>query len=449
MNYSEQQLAILSAQESNILAITSVCNVRCLFCSHQGNPSDIRTFSSGHRSLEEIEEIIEFIDKDKKIVIGESITRICEGEPFTHPQIIDILRLLRKKFPETLIQITTNGSRLTEENLKLLESLQPIEINLSLNSSSLSGRDKLMKDRRGEVVLEAIKRLKELDITYHGSIVAMPHITGWNDLEESIEYLDTYHAQTIRVFLPGYTKYSPESMKFDLNLWEDLREFINKCRQKYQTPITLDPVKIESLAGVVVGVIKDSPAFEAGIKVGDIILEVDGEKVLSRVDAFNQITEKSNPKVLIDNDGISKLIEIKKSLNQKSGLVFDYDLSPSTLQEIERVISNYRANKTLLLTSKLAEARIRLGVELLQEKNPNLEIDILVVENRFFGGSILAAGLLVVDDFREALQEYRDGLAEIDLILLPKIAFNYWGLDLLDKNYYQLVEEFGVEVEII
>jgi NifB/MoaA-like Fe-S oxidoreductase len=449
MNYSEQQLAILSAQESNILAITSVCNVRCLFCSHQGNPSDIRTFSSGHRSLEEIEEIIEFIDKDKKIVIGESITRICEGEPFTHPQIIDILRLLRKKFPETLIQITTNGSRLTEENLKLLESLQPIEINLSLNSSSLSGREKLMKDRRGEVVLEAIKRLKELDITYHGSIVAMPHITGWNDLEESIEYLDTYHAQTIRVFLPGYTKYSPESMKFDLNLWEDLREFINECRQKYQTPITLDPVKIESLAGVVVGVIKDSPAFEAGIKVGDIILEVDGEKVLSRVDAFNQITEKSNPKVLIDNDGISKLIEIKKSLNQKSGLVFDYDLSPSTLQEIERVISNYRADKTLLLTSKLAEARIRLGVELLQEKNPNLEIDILVVENRFFGGSILAAGLLVVDDFREALQEYRDGLAEIDLILLPKIAFNYWGLDLLDKNYYQLVEEFGVEVEII
>jgi len=107
MDYSEQQLAILSAQQSNILAITSVCNVRCLFCSHQGNPSNVRTFSSGHRSFEEIEEIIEFIDKNKKIVIGESITRICEGEPFTHPQIIAILKLLRRKFPKTLIQITT------------------------------------------------------------------------------------------------------------------------------------------------------------------------------------------------------------------------------------------------------------------------------------------------------------------------------------------------------
>jgi len=32
---------------------------------------------------------------------------------------------------------------------------------------------------------------------------------------------------------------------------------------------------------------------------------------------------------------------------------------------------------------------------------------------------------------------------------LPKIAFNYWGLDLLDEDYYQLVEEFGVEVEIV
>ena len=116
---------------------------------------------------------------------------------------------------------------------------------------------------------------------------------------------------------------------------------------------------------------------------------------------------------------------------------------------MERVIHNYRADKALLLISQLAEVRMKLGVELLREKKPNLEIEILAVENKFFGGSILTAGLLVVEDFRTALQEYKDRLAEIDLILLPKIAFNYWGLDLLDENYYQLVEEFGIEVEII
>lgn len=64
----------------------------------------------------------------------------------------------------------------------------------------------------------------------------------------------------------------------------------------------------------------------------------------------------------------------------------------------------------LFRTTQLEETRMKLGVKLLKEKNPDLELDILAVENRFFGGSILSAGLLVVDNFRYSLEEYRDRL---------------------------------------
>ncbi|MFO7819200.1 MAG: hypothetical protein R6V17_03080 [Halanaerobacter sp.] len=83
MDYSEEQLAVISAQQDNILPITSVCNLDCKFCSHKGNPPEVKTFASGHRPLKEIRSLIDFLSADRKIIIGESATKIEEGEPFT------------------------------------------------------------------------------------------------------------------------------------------------------------------------------------------------------------------------------------------------------------------------------------------------------------------------------------------------------------------------------
>ncbi|WP_051412095.1 DUF512 domain-containing protein [Halonatronum saccharophilum] len=447
MNYSEGALALLSAQDRNILPITSICNVRCLFCSHRGNPKGIETYSLGHRPLEEIKDLIEFLDEDKKVVIGESITRICEGEPFTHPQVWEVLELLRTKLPKTKIQLTTNGKAFTRENLEKLKELEPIEINLSLNSATLKGRKALMKDIKGSVALEAIKILYKLEIDYHGSIVAMPHITGWDDLEGTIDYLADNNAQTIRVFLPGYTKFSPQEIKFDLKLWGQLEDFIQKMRNKYQTPITLEPSRIEDLRANVIGIIKDSPSYNSKLLIDDIILEVQRESVQSRVDAFHKVLKAKDPVIKVSRKGEIKELIIKKEAKESSGLVFDYDIDTYLIDDIDRIIRSCRAKRVLILTSQLAEKRIEL---VLKEVREEVEfLDILVAKNYFFGGTILSAGLLVLDDFRKTLKDYRGDLENIDLIILPAVSFDNWGNDLKGDNYYKLVKEFGVEVEVI
>ncbi len=56
----KEYLIFHTAMESNILPITSVCDTKCIFCSHKDNPTDIRVISIPHRSLEEIEMTINF-----------------------------------------------------------------------------------------------------------------------------------------------------------------------------------------------------------------------------------------------------------------------------------------------------------------------------------------------------------------------------------------------------
>ena len=76
---------IHSISQFNVLPVTSKCNFSCLFCSHKQNPPDIKVFSVPDLSLSGLIDIIDFLDKDRKIVIGESATNIIEGEPFCNP----------------------------------------------------------------------------------------------------------------------------------------------------------------------------------------------------------------------------------------------------------------------------------------------------------------------------------------------------------------------------
>ncbi|MCK8826165.1 DUF512 domain-containing protein [Natroniella acetigena] len=449
MEYTEQQLAILSAQKENILPVTSVCNLSCLFCSHQGNPANVEVFSSGHRSLAEIKELISFLNAESKIVIGESATRICEGEPFTHPQIIEILNLVRNQFPDTVLQLTTNGINLTAEVLTELARLESLELNLSVNSIGSTSRKELMNQHQEQSILEVMKGLQKLEITYHGSIVALPTVTGWSDLEETIAALGSYGAQTVRVFMPGYTRLSPSQMEFKPSLWEQLVDFISDCRAKYQIPIMLEPLKLSNLEAEVVGIINNSPASLSKIEVGDRIIEVGGVEVISRVDAFQQLLQIESPRVRLERRGEIKEVVIDKLAGEKSGLVFSYDLAPQLLDNLERVINYQQAEQVLILTSVLATEIIREGLQLVLNNNPTWQIEIATVSNNFFGGSILCAGLLVVEDFRKILLSYKEQLAEFDLFLLPGIAFDNWGRDLTGEEYQKLEEEFGIRVEVV
>ena len=105
------------------------------------------------------------------------------------------------------MEITTNGRHLTKEMIGFLEAAGNITLNISLNSASVTGRRLLMGDtkKRSEQTLEGIRLLADSKIPFASSMsmVAMPNITGWNDIRNTVEFLAGDRTTAIRIFMPS------------------------------------------------------------------------------------------------------------------------------------------------------------------------------------------------------------------------------------------------------
>lgn len=454
MKEAPTHLLYESAYRGNIIPVTSVCNVSCVFCSHQQNPPGIQIYRIRPLVPGQVEEILQFISPEQKIVIGESVTRIIEGEPFTNPHFIEILTLIRQRFPHTVVQITSNGALIDTKMARFLGELGQIEINLSLNSSEPQLRQKLMNDRNPERAVEAPEVLADAGVPYHGSVVAMPHLTGWDDLGQTLNYLSGARAKTIRVFLPGFTKLAPESLKFSPHLWPALHSYAESAAARLRVPVTVEPGLIKDLRAEVNGVIQGSPAAAAGVAKKDVIIRVDGKKCFSRVEAFYRV--KSSGQVTLDvlRDGEELSLTIVKVPAEASGLVMEYDIDPEDLKAIGRAAGKYQ--KVWIMASVLGEPALQTGLQQIELLNmAKFDYEIIPVSNSFFGGSIMSAGLLLVSDFLEALQTSglwqrearpRNGM---EAIFIPSVAFDREGRDLAGNSFLNLQAVTGLKVEII
>lgn len=451
------QLILESAYRANILPLTSICNVRCVFCSHRQNPPGIEIYQLPPRQPEEIRTTLDFIDPNKKIVIGESVTRITEGEPFTHPEIRTILELIRERFPATTVQVTTNGTLLDRSMTEFLARMAPVELNLSLNSRCAENRTALMRDQKARQAVNAAGLLKEFGIPYHGSIVAMPHLTGWADLAETILYLAGQAARTVRIFLPGYTGLAPAEIRTEPGLWAELTAFVAEMRRQVDVPLTIEPQRVSDLSAVVTGIMAGSPVARAGIKPGDVIISIRGKAVYCRVDAFQKLRQ-SGGKVLLElvRGGEAFFTTVEKQPGASSGLVMDYDIDPGLPRAIGRVMNSARCSSGVLMTSLLAEGVLR---NICPDISTDGVTEVLPVPSRFFGGNIMAAGLLTVADFAAAWADRAHRAAAVgaslageadepDILLLPAAAFDARGRDLTGRSYDELADLAGIRVAI-
>lgn len=421
-----RELAVAAAR-GNILPVTSACNVRCVFCSHRQNPPGVETYFLPHQSLADIKERAGFLDPARKIVIGESVTRVMEGEPFLNPEILPILNWLRRRFPRTTIALTTNGTRLTPEVVAELAVLKPLEVTLSLNSASERGRRLLMQDPRPEVALAAPELLAQAGIPFTGSLVAMPHVVGWEDVAGTVRYLAQAGAETVRVFLPGYTRLAPPELQLPPGTWAELRRRVAEWQQGLSVPLLLEPPGVKDLKAEVRGVLPGSPAGRAGLLTGLVIRRVGGRPVFSRVDAFRRLQAAGDIEVEAAADGAGCLFSVRKKRGERSGLVFDWDLDPVAWEEFCRLVRRERAGRVVVATSELAAPLVAAALR--RETLPGA-VEVLAVPSRFFGGNIACAGLLTAADFRAALE----GVA-CDLVVLPGIAFDERGRDLIGVHY--------------
>lgn len=439
---------LLSSLLDNILPLTSVCNVNCIFCSHRQNPPGIESFFLPPLEWEEIEDLVSYLSPVKKIVIGESTTRIMEGEPFTHPRLMAILQLIRQRLPLTPIQITTNGTLLTKEILLELKKLEPLEIIISLNSACPCKRTELMGTKGSTQAILAVELMAQEHISFHGSIVALPWLTGWEDLEYTLDYLDKFQAQTTRIFLPGFTRYQKDIPTLPEGWENELEVYVRERRRNYMTPLTLEPAGLTNLQAFITGVVKDSPAQRAGLNCNDEILAINGLAPFSRVEAFYMLNKSGVYVLDIRRElGISATVQLTIGEGEKSGLVMDYDLDPVTIDQLCKNIKKARVVKPLILASQWGEPLLRTG--LLKAGLEQLAGRVLAVANLTFAGNIKAAGLLLVDDFAATFRQFISEGGEADYLVLPAVAFDSRGRDLQGINYLSLEEKFKIKVQLV
>lgn len=326
-----------TVMEANILPLTSACDSKCIFCSHHDNPDGIRTIGISPITLDEIDWALSFLDGSSEIAIGESATAIMEGEPTCHPQFAEIIRKVREKFPKTLISITTNGHNLDNNMVSFLKEVMPIEIKLSLNSSTVSGRYVLMGDNESlaERTIDGVKLLNKYQIPFHGSIVAMPHVVGWEDISQTIRYLSENGALAIRIFMAGYSKKASKELQFDaVVMHRELKNFVENMVDKITCPLLMEPSLITCLTSIVNAVTRDSKAFSAGIKRGDIINKVNADVPRSRVEGWNFLQQPGKISTQIDRNGQYIVISWDNVEDEDCGIIMEYDFDMGRMQEL-------------------------------------------------------------------------------------------------------------------
>lgn len=446
-NRSKEEILFKTVKEDNILPITSICKLNCIFCSHKNNPSQVETYSFGHLEKDLIKTMIEFLNPERPVFIGESASKIIEGEPFTHPDIYQILKYLRQRWSQIEIKITTSGSFIEVEKLKLLKQLKLIELNISLNAPTPKDRGFLMNDSKPENIFKIIPELKKLKLDFSASIVSMHHLKGFDYLKKTLDYLANYPPQSLRIFMAGFSDYADPEIISAAEEYPKLQNYISSIKDIYSYPIILEPQLLDNLKAEINDFIKNSPAAASNLIRGDIIESVDQKPVVSRVDAFYQVKKAENPVLEIQRSGKKEKIIIKKDKNKNSGLIMSYDLSLIEKQKLENYANLSKQNKkglTVILASKAGYLLIESLISRYLVNNKNLKL--LKVENKFFGASIIAAGLLTNSDLIKTLAQLSEN---IEKIILPAVVYDYYGNDLLGNHYSQLEEKFAAEVILI
>ncbi len=71
---------------------------------------------------------------------------------------------------------------------------------------------------------------------------------------------------------------------------------------------------------------------------------------------------------------------------------------------------------------------------------------IQMVKNTTFGGNIIVAGLLLVQDYLPVIEQVLTDGYTPDLIVLPKDSFYFDDLDLTGVSAYTIRDKFGIDI---
>lgn len=196
--------------EYMIVHILDHCNLRCKGCDHFACIAEEKfiPYKTIHRDIKRLSEIF---NRDYIIKIA-----VMGGEPLLHPELKEILKDIRKYFPNTIIRLTTNGILLLkqdeefwkicrENNVLIVNTKYPINLDFKAieEKAKNSGVEyKFFEGTEGEYVKHSFKKVINLkgDSNPTDSF-SKCHISNYGNMVlDGKFYACAFSAQSYRIF---------------------------------------------------------------------------------------------------------------------------------------------------------------------------------------------------------------------------------------------------------
>jgi len=450
--------------------ISSVCNSKCQFCFEENVPFKR---DRSLMSLAEARTRLKYYSPETGRSLFPS-TRF-HMEPFIHPRVLDIIEMARKREPDKLFWITSNGSHFTEDVVRRLADFKPIIFKLSLNASDPKTNQELMQTgRRTSIAIESPRLLQKYRLPFMGGIVAWPTLS-LDSIRDTVFYLQQFEPYAIRIRLPLAHQWLEHQLDVDFHHhWAKVGEFARSLRPVLSVPLFVEPpiYWINSIVPEIDGVVLHSPAHRAGLRAGDIVRQINGEPVRTRIESealLDRFHLRRDPSVDITVERERRLISARLTESDPDADTYPYssnvfyrgenyglfhveDFRLKYVQEVIDLVEKYGARTVILFSSVIVAPIVETIINAVPEFKSALEgidLRIEIVDENSFGGNYDVMDSRMIDDFRRALRKRVDEGIRPDLILIPDAFGGPWGMDFRGESVQQLEIEFKAPVERI
>ena len=286
------------------------------------------------------------------------------------------------------------GSFITLTNLSendwhkiISKRLSPLYISVHATNPEL--RKKIMKNNKANNILNDLRKLKNNNINFHAQLVLCPGLNDGDELRKTLDDLEEFYPNilSLGVVPVGLTKYRRglESLKSYTpeeasNTLEIIHNYQKRFVNKFQENFLFASDEFYLLA----------------------------DKQIPKYDNYNGFPQIEN------GIGLTRLLwnELKNIDNK-----------------LPKKLDN---NKNFTLVTSVLSKKVMKRVKNRLNKIKNLEIELLIVENHFFGKNVTVAGLLTGGDIYNAIKNN----ITANNIIIPGVTLNDDNLFLDNMSLY-------------
>lgn len=245
-------------------------------------------------------------------------------------------------------------------------------INISFQTMNPGLRCEMLHNRFAGEALLKVDKLYEAGIAMNGQIVLCPGVNDGKELEYSLEKLAKYAPvlQSVSVVPVGLTKFREGLYPLRTFTGEEAEQVLD-CICRWQ----------------------------------DVMMKRHGIHFVHASDEWYLLAGRKLP----EEEQYDGYLQLENGVGMLRLLLDEVD------EALESLDPDDRKEQRTIATGRLAAPYIQKCVEKIQRKFPGVQVEVIPVENRFFGETITVSGLLTGQDLREQLS----GRIRGDALLLP------------------------------